>query len=93
MIFRISATMATIFFLPLAISASKNARTTSLHSAARTPWGARWIHLFGFGSGHAAPTGGDVPAALGLLPGYAPEFIELRTADGDSDSVTQRPTS
>lgn len=60
------------------------AAPSTQHSAARTPWGARWIHLFGFGSGHAAPKGEDVPATLGLLPGYAPEFIELRTADGDS---------
>lgn len=63
------------------------AAPSTQHSAARTPWGARWIHLFGFGNGHAAPAGVDVPAALGLLPGYAPEFIELRTADGDSDSA------
>ncbi len=63
------------------------AAPSTQHSAARTPWGARWIHLFGFGSGHAAPTGVDVQSTLGLLPGYAPEFIELRTADGDSDSA------
>lgn len=63
------------------------AAPSTQHSAARTPWGARWIHLFGFGSGHTEPEGVDVRSALGLLPGYAPEFIELRTADGNSEAV------
>ncbi|MDH4393141.1 MAG: tubulin-like doman-containing protein [Aquabacterium sp.] len=63
------------------------AAPSTQHSAARTPWGARWIHLFGFGSGDTAPGGVDVRAALGLLPGYAPEFIELRTAEGNSDAA------
>lgn len=66
------------------------AAPSTQHSAARTPWGARWIHLFGCGSASTAPVGVDVPAALGLLPGYAPEFIELRQADGDAPGATAR---
>lgn len=66
------------------------AAPSTQHSAARTPWGARWIHLFGCGSAHTAPEGVDLQAALGLLPGYAPEFIELRQADGDQPSATAR---
>lgn len=58
------------------------AAPSTQHSAARTPWGSRWIHLFGFGSGSAVPAGLDVAGALGLLPGYTPEFIELRGATG-----------
>lgn len=66
------------------------AAPSTQHSAARTPWGARWIHLFGYGSANTAPVGVNVPAALGLLPGYTPEFIELRHADGDHPNATAR---
>ncbi|MBE0546086.1 MAG: hypothetical protein IH627_00160 [Rubrivivax sp.] len=58
------------------------AAPSTQHSAARTPWGARWIHLYGFGEGSAPPQGLDVRRALGLLPDYSPEFIELRAAEG-----------
>lgn len=58
------------------------AAPSTQHSAARTPWGARWIHLYGFGEGSAPPPGLDVRGALGLLPNYSPEFIELRAAEG-----------
>lgn len=66
------------------------AAPSTQHSAARTPWGARWIHLFGCGSLNTAPVGIDVPTALGLLPGYAPEFIELRHADAEEPGATAR---
>ena len=56
------------------------AAPSTQHSAARTPWGARWIHLLGHGAEPAVPQPAAVHAALGLRPGYAPEFIELRSA-------------
>ncbi len=62
------------------------AAPSTQHSAARTPWGSRWIHLFGFGDGRRAPSEADVAGGLGLglRPGYAPEFIEIRTDGADA---------
>ena len=56
------------------------AAPSTQHSAARTPWGAKWIHMLGFADADGAPVaaGPDLPRQLGLLPGYAPEFIEMR---------------
>ena len=55
------------------------AAPSTQHSAARTPWGAKWVHVLGYAD-TAGPVGAD-PAAMGLLPGYKPEFIEARVAD------------
>lgn len=55
------------------------AAPSTQHSAARTPWGARWIHLLGYAD-IAGPVGVD-PAAMGLLPGYKLEFMEARVAE------------
>lgn len=64
------------------------AAPSTQHSAARTPWGARWIHMLGFGKENETPEAGDIHKLLGLLRGYEPEFIELRThGDGGSESV------
>ena len=65
------------------------AAPSTQHSAARTPWGAKWIHLFGFAdtSGTPVAAGPDLPKQLGLLPGYAPEFIEMRVADAADPST------
>ena len=52
------------------------AAPSTQHSAARTPWGDKWLHVLGY-----ADTSGPVhadPAAMGLLPGYQLEFIEAR---------------
>ena len=59
------------------------AAPSTQHSAARTPWGPRWIHMLGFADAAGQPValGPDLPRQLGLLPGYAPEFIEMRVAD------------
>ena len=54
------------------------AAPSTQHSAARTPWGARWVHLLGYAD-IAGPVGAD-PASMGLLPGYKPEFVEARVA-------------
>ncbi len=55
------------------------AAPSTQHSAARTPGGARG----GQGRGYAdtAGPGGADPAAMGLLPGYKPEFVEARVAE------------
>lgn len=53
------------------------------HSAARTSYGDSWIHMIGFADTAAGPlaVNADLPSALGLRPGYRPEFIEVRVAD------------
>ena len=55
------------------------AAPSTQHSAARTPWGARWVHVLGYAD-TAGPVGAD-PAAMGVLPGYKPEFVEARVAE------------
>jgi Tubulin like len=59
------------------------AAPSTQHSAARTPWGAKWMHVLGFDDATRAPAIAvpAMAAGLGLLPGYAPEFIELRVAE------------
>jgi len=59
------------------------AAPSTQHSAARTPWGAKWIHLCGYAdvSGVPVAVGPQLPKQFGLLPGYVPEFIEMRVAD------------
>jgi hypothetical protein len=55
------------------------------HSAARTPWGARWIHLLGFGSDTDIPANHGLREDLGLMADYQPEFLELRTPQEAND--------
>ena len=59
------------------------AAPSTQHSAARTPWGAQWIHLLGFEDAARSPDAAvpGLARQLGLLPGYRPEFIEVRVAD------------
>jgi hypothetical protein len=59
------------------------AAPSTQHSAARTPWGAKWIHMLGYADlvDPSIPISADLPRALGLRPGYQPEFIEIRVAD------------
>ena len=62
------------------------AAPSAQHSAARTPWGANWLHVLGY-----ADISGPVTAslaALGILPGYKPEFVEVRVAEIASASAT-----
>lgn len=61
------------------------AAPSTQHSAARTPWGARWLHLMGFGSEQDQAARLDIRARLGLSAVYTPEFIELRTSKGEHD--------
>ena len=64
------------------------AAPSTQHSAARTPWGSRWIHVLGFADTEGPMAAGpDLGEKLGLLPGYAPEFIEMRVADPEGAGV------
>lgn len=60
------------------------AAPSTQHSAARTPWGARWIHMLAYADaeGPIAVTPG-MAARLGILPDYTPEFIEIRVKSPD----------
>lgn len=59
------------------------------HSAARTPWGSRWVHVFGFGTDNAGVLNHDLRAELGLSAEYQPEFLELRTSDTIDDASAE----
>ena len=66
------------------------AAPSTQHSAARTPWGAKWIHMLAFAdaAGQPADLGLRLRAQLGLLPSYRPEFIEIRLPNTpDSDAL------
>ena len=54
------------------------AAPSTQHSAARTPWGVKWVHVLGYAD-LDGPVSAD-PAGMGLLPGYKPEFVEARVA-------------
>ena len=58
------------------------AAPSTQHSAARTPWGSRWVHVLGFADAEPGevPLGRDLPRRMGLRVSYAPEFIEMRAA-------------
>ena len=63
------------------------AAPSTQHSAARTPWGAKWMHVLGFEDAVRSPqqAAPELARRLGLLPGYAPEFIEMRVGEvGDA---------
>lgn len=51
------------------------------HSAARTPWGARWVHMFGFGDSDNVPDQNALREELGIQGDYRPEFLELRMSE------------
>lgn len=63
------------------------AAPSTQHSAARTPWGARWLHLLGFCEEQRSAATTDMRKYLGLLRDYAPEYIELRTS-ASVDEIT-----
>lgn len=67
------------------------AAPSTQHSAARTPWGPKWIHMLGFvdGADHLATAGVDLPRQMGLLPSYTPEFIEARVFDTAAANTTR----
>jgi hypothetical protein len=59
------------------------AAPSTQHSAARTPWGPRWIHLLGYAdlAGQPIAIGPDLPTQLGVTRNFRPEFIEMRVPD------------
>lgn len=59
------------------------AAPSTQHSAARTPWGAKWMHVLGFEDAALPPqaAASELARQLGLQRGYSPEFIEMRVAD------------
>jgi hypothetical protein len=59
------------------------AAPSTQHSAARTPWGPKWIHMLGYAdlADGPVPLSSELPAQLGLLASYHPEFIEMRVAE------------
>lgn len=56
------------------------AAPSTQHSAARTPYGSHWIHMFGFADAANGNMAIDsaLPERLGLSPTYRPEFVEAR---------------
>jgi len=58
------------------------AAPSTQHSAARTPWGARWVHMLGLADteGPLAVTP-DMAARFGLRDTYHPEYIETRVGN------------
>lgn len=65
------------------------AAPSTQHSAARTPYGMRWIHVLGFAdvSEGAVSIDAGLPARMGLLPNYRPEFVEARVAAKGDDTA------
>ena len=59
------------------------AAPSTQHSAARTPYGAKWIHMLGFTDMAGRPIAMDpkLRGHFGLLPSYRPEYIEMRVQD------------
>ncbi|MGF1603908.1 MAG: hypothetical protein ACFCU8_18195 [Thermosynechococcaceae cyanobacterium] len=58
----------------------------SQHMAARSQYGARWAHLFGFTSFKTSVD--DVPGQLGIMPGtFNPDFFEIRASAPESDEL------
>ncbi len=66
------------------------AAPSTQHSAARTPWGSRWIHVLGYADAEGPLAAGvGLAERLGLLPGYAPEFVEVRVADPEAPGADE----
>ena len=66
------------------------AAPSTQHSAARTPWGPRWIHTLAYADVKGAITAGEeLPERLGLMPSYVPEFIEIRTSGASEPGVAE----
>lgn len=65
------------------------AAPSTQHSAARTPWGAKWMHVLGFSDADTLPAAPiDLARTwreqVGIAPHYAPEFVEMRVAQADA---------
>ena len=71
------------------------AAPSTQHSAARTPYGAKWIHMLGFADtdGRPVSVGPELRRQFGLLPSYTPEYIEMRVADATDPRVAAAASS
>lgn len=53
----------------------------SQHMAARSQYGARWAHIFGFADLNSIATAAEIPKQLGIVhDGFRPDFFELRVS-------------
>ena len=69
------------------------AAPSTQHSAARTPWGPKWIHMLGFADTKGPMAVGPGAAKrLGLMESYAPEYVEMRVAAAgtEADAVARK---
>ena len=63
------------------------AAPSTQHSAARTPWGALWLHMLGFADLDGVSP--DLKSRLGVVPGYAPEFVEMRVSGQPGPGIAE----
>lgn len=65
------------------------AAPSTQHSAARTPYGPQWLHLWSFvdGDGKGKKTTVEWLRQLGVRSSYRPEIIELRTPNPDDPDL------
>ncbi len=67
------------------------AAPSTQHSAARTPWGAKWMHLLAFADVDGpVGVGAEMGRQLGLRAGYAPEYVEVRTRAAEDGGVADK---
>ena len=62
------------------------------HSAARTPWGGRWLHMLVMRAAKEAAAIAALKKRLGVIDGYEPAFIELvsgRFTKKETDQLTR----
>ena len=70
------------------------AAPSTQHSAARTSYGIRWIHMLCFtdvddnADGKQLSIDASLPERLGLLSSYRPEFIEARVASATDEKAS-----
>jgi Tubulin like len=62
----------------------------SQHMAARSQYGDRWAHMFGFTNFEAAVD--DLPSQLGIRAGFNPDFFEVRVSAPKSDDLDAKLT-
>jgi Tubulin like len=66
------------------------AAPSTQHSAARTPYGAQWLHLWSFvDQANLGQGGATLRKQLGVRTSYKPEFIELRAPNPDDRDVAK----
>ncbi|XHX77526.1 MAG: hypothetical protein RBJ76_24315 [Stenomitos frigidus ULC029] len=60
----------------------------SQHMAARSQYGARWAHIFGFTTIDKIPTADQLPRQLGIIDGtFQPDFFEVRVSAPEGAAI------